>query len=125
MSLLELIVVILVLLSLITILLLGTRAWKSGSDRTVCIINMQNVQKGLRSYANLYGLSEGSSEPDLKNKIIGTGCFVEITPSCPAGGNYSYGGISGPETIPPIGELYMHCDQEVPLGHLPPDYSSW
>jgi type II secretory pathway pseudopilin PulG len=50
MTLLELTVVILVLLSLITILFIGAQAWKRGSDRAICIINIQNVQKGVRGY---------------------------------------------------------------------------
>lgn len=38
MTLLELTVVIMVLLSLISILFIGARAWKRGSDRTGCIL---------------------------------------------------------------------------------------
>ena len=125
MTLLELTVVILVLLSLITILFIGARGWKRGSDRALCIINLQNVQKGLRSYANLYGFGEGSSVPDLKNKVIGMGRFVENTPSCAAGGSYSFGGTAGPDTIPPFGELYMRCDLEILEEHLPPDHTGW
>jgi prepilin-type N-terminal cleavage/methylation domain-containing protein len=125
MTLLELTVVILVLLSLITILFIGARGWKRGSDRAMCIINLQNVQKGVRGYANLYDFAAGANVPDLKNKVIGMGRFVETLPSCAAGGNYSYGGTSGPETIPPIGELYMRCDLEVLEEHVPPDHSGW
>ena len=44
MTLLELTVVILVLLSLISILFIGARAWKKGSDRAGCIMQIRNVQ---------------------------------------------------------------------------------
>lgn len=125
MTLLELTVVILVLLSLITILFIGARGWKRGSDRALCIVNLQNVQKGVRGYANLYGFAEGATVPDLKNKVIGIGRFVENAPSCAAGGNYSYGGTSGPEVIPPLGELYMRCALEILEEHVPPDHTHW
>jgi hypothetical protein len=125
MTLLELTVVILVLLSLITMLFIGARSWKRGSDKALCVINLQNVQKGLRSFANLYGYTEGSSVPDLKNKVIGIGRFVERTPSCAAGGNYSYGDVSGADTIPPIGELYMRCDLELLEEHVPTKHEGW
>jgi prepilin-type N-terminal cleavage/methylation domain-containing protein len=53
MTLLELTVVILVLLSLISILFVGARAWKKGSDRSACIINIRNVQQAVRGYMNM------------------------------------------------------------------------
>jgi len=125
MTLLELTVVILVLLSLIIILFVGARAWKRGSDRALCILNIQNVQKGVRSYANLYGFVEGASAPDLKNKVIGLGRFVEAEPSCPAGGTYSFGQAFGIDTIPPVGELYLQCDRNVVDGHVPKNHADW
>ena len=42
MTLLELTVVILVLLSLISILFIGARAWKKGSDRAASILTIRN-----------------------------------------------------------------------------------
>ena len=43
MTLLELTVVILVLLSLISILFIGARAWKKGSDRSANIMNVREL----------------------------------------------------------------------------------
>ena len=83
MTLLELTVVILVLLSLITILFFGAQAWKRGSDRTLCVMHIHNVQKGVRSFSNLYGYGPGQSVTGLKARIVGLGKFVEKTPSCP------------------------------------------
>ena len=56
MTLLELTVVILVLLSLISILFIGARAWKKGSDRSANILNIRNVQQAVRGYANMNGI---------------------------------------------------------------------
>ena len=109
MTLLELTVVILVLLSLITVLFFGAQAWKRGSDRALCIIHLQNVQKAVRSYSNLYGFSPGANSPNLKNQVIGLGRFIETTPICPGGGTYNYGQTYGVDTVPPMGTLYMDC----------------
>ena len=126
MTLLEITVVILVLLSLISILFVGARAWKRGSDRALCIMHLQSVQKGVRSYANLYGFEVGDHAPDLQNKVIGLGRFVETVPTCPKGGTYSYGQTSGNETIPPLGELYMVCDLATSQdAHEPKYHAEW
>jgi prepilin-type N-terminal cleavage/methylation domain-containing protein len=53
MTLIELTVVILVLLSLLSILFIGARAWKVGSDRAANIMNLRNVQLAVRGFANL------------------------------------------------------------------------
>jgi prepilin-type N-terminal cleavage/methylation domain-containing protein len=42
MTLLELTIVILVLLTLVSILFIGARAWKKGSDRAANIMNLRN-----------------------------------------------------------------------------------
>ena len=124
MTLLELTVVILVLLSLITILFIGAQAWKRGSDRTLCVMQINSVQKGVRSLSNLYGYGPGQSVAGLQMRVVGLGRFVEKTPTCPASGNYTYGGVFGADTIPPIGELYMNCSL-APSGHVPADHSDW
>ena len=82
MTLLELTVVILVLLSLITILFIGARGWKRGSDRALCIVNIQNIQKGVRGYSNLYDIEPGATVTGLRSKVIGMGRFVESVPTC-------------------------------------------
>ncbi len=124
MTLLELTVVIMVLLSLISILFIGANAWKKGSDRTLCIMNIRNVQTGLRSFSNLYGYSPGQSVAGLQSRIIGLGKFVENTPACPSSGTYSYGVMFGVDTIPPTGELYVECSL-MSSGHVPTEYGDW
>lgn len=125
MTLLELTVVILVLMSLITVLFFGAQAWKRGSDRALCIIHIQNVQKGVRSYSNLYGFSPGDNAPSLQTQIIGMGRFVESTPTCPGGGNYTFGQTYGVDTIPPLGELYMECNLATSDQHVPNVTPDW
>lgn len=125
MSLLELTVVILVLLSLVTVLFIGAQAWKRGSDRAICIIHIQNVQKGVRSYANMYGFEPGATAPNLQSQVIGLGRFIETTPICPGGGNYSFGQTYGSETVPPVGTLYMECSLATTYQHLPDSTADW
>ena len=60
MTLLELTVVILVLLSLISILFVGARAWKKGSDRSANIMNIRNTQQAMRGHENMRGLAAGA-----------------------------------------------------------------
>jgi len=57
MTLLELTVVIVVLLSLIAILFVGARAWKKGSDRATNILNFRNCQQAMRGHQNMYNLN--------------------------------------------------------------------
>ena len=63
MTLLELTVVILVLLSLISILFIGARAWKKGSDRAANILNIRNVQQAVRGHGNMNGILQGTLIP--------------------------------------------------------------
>ncbi len=125
-TLLELTVVILVLLSLISILFIAAQGWKRGSDRTFCIMNIQNVQKGLRSFANINGHSTRASVPGLPGMVIGPNKFVEKPPICPSSGTYTYGDTFGPDTIPPVGEVYLKCSLGT-SGHVPKpkDVADW
>ncbi len=61
MTLLELTVVILVLLSLISILFVGARAWKKGSDRSANIMNLRNCQQAMRGHQNMNELAVGAA----------------------------------------------------------------
>lgn len=120
-TLLELTVIILVLLSLIAVLFIGGRAWKKGSDRALCITNLQNVQKGVRGYSNLYGYDPGDLVAGLETQVIGLGKFVEAAPDCPGGGSYSYLG----DQVPVVGTLYATCSLAASDEHEPDDFSAW
>jgi type II secretory pathway pseudopilin PulG len=127
MTLLELTVVILVLLSLISILFMGARAWKKGSDRTACLLNIRNLQNAVRSYANINGLNP-NSEVDLpgglRGQIIGPGKFLEKEPACPGGlGTYK---ADAANTIPDLGVLYATCPNIATLpDHAPSARADW
>src|SRR5687768_534880 len=86
MTLLELTVVILVLLSLISILFVGARAWKKGSDRAGCIMNIRNVQQALRGHQNMTNAQP--TDTVTLSEIIGANGYMTNAPVCPAGGTY-------------------------------------
>lgn len=119
MTLLELTVVILVLLSLVSILFIGARAWKKGSDRSCCVMNIRNTQQAVRAYQNMYQLPEGTTL-ELDGTIIGPGKFIEAPPRCPTGGLYEPVGY-----IPPQGSLAMVCNLASTQDHNPPVNSDW
>ena len=121
MTLLELTVVILVILSLISILFIGANAWKNGSDRVLCIVNLQSVQRGVRSFANIHGYSPGETVTGLQGKVIALGSFVETPPECPGNGTYTSGG----DVIPAIGTLYFNCLLSATGEHEPMDTEEW
>jgi len=105
MTLLELTVVILVLLSLISILFVGARAWKKGSDRSANIMNIRNVQQAVRAHQNMNGLLEGAALAETVIFGNGTteGYLKEPTPpSADIAAAYTYTG-----TVPAIGTLYI------------------
>jgi type II secretory pathway pseudopilin PulG len=110
MTLLELTVVILVLLSLIAILFIGARAWKKGSDRAASILVIRNVQQAVRSYANLNEVNAGSTVATLKSEIFGPGKFMIVDPTTenhPGGAGLTYA-IAAATIVPVIGTLYMN-----------------
>ena len=118
---LELTLVITILLSLIGLLVLGANTWKKGSDRALCIMNLQAVQKGVRSFSNLNGYEPGRVVAGLEDQIIGTGRFVEAMPICPAEGAYTTAG----DMIPAPGELYLNCSLASEGEHEPLDLEDW
>lgn len=123
MTLIELTVVILVLLSLIALLFIGARAWKRGSDRAGCIMNIRKMQVSIRSLANLSGFNAGQdvSPFDVEEALIGTDRYVEATPFCPGAGTYTLGG----SVIPNFGTLYMTCSLAADERHEPEDFAAW
>ena len=109
MTLLELTVVILVLLSLISILFIGARAWKKGSDRAANILNVRNVQQAARAHANVRGLatpaSGGTGVALLSTDLIGTGLYLNSV--TPPSNPYSVTAYDYLETVPAVGALYI------------------
>lgn len=135
MTLLELTVVIATLLSLISVLFIGARAWKRGSDKAMCLMNLRQVQVAVRSYQNLHGYNPGG-QPDavdgtqdigqhlLDQDYIGPGLYQDTQglTVCPGGGDYTR---ENPNTFPQPGVLYMECSLADTEEHKPADASSW
>jgi type II secretory pathway pseudopilin PulG len=110
MTLLELTVVILVLLSLIAVLFIGAKAWKKGADRTNCLIVIRNIQVAMRGDQNMRNSAPGAAGLD-GTKIHGTGdSYIQIEPTCPADKTTTYDYIEG-TNYPDLGKLYAKCKQ--------------
>ncbi|MEM1085788.1 MAG: prepilin-type N-terminal cleavage/methylation domain-containing protein [Verrucomicrobiota bacterium] len=134
-TLLELSVVIVVVLSIAALLLIGANAWRRGSDRAACVINIRNVQTSVRSYQNLYGYNPGtmpyaengtqSIAEHLFNKGYITGALhatIKGSGKCPGGGEYV---IEQEAVFPAAGKLYLTCSLESDRKHLLPDNRQW
>ncbi len=100
MTLLELTVVILVLLSLISILFIGARAWKKGSDRAANILNIRNVQQAVRAHSNIRGMNAGDAL--ASTEIVGTGKYLNTVSAPNTSITYTYGAA-----VPAVGTLYL------------------
>jgi type II secretory pathway pseudopilin PulG len=100
-------VVILVLLSLISILFIGARAWKKGSDRAANILNIRNVQQAVRGHMNMNSIDTPAT--------AGTGATLASTLIVAADGSAYMKAPVGPATVtytylgkaPAVGELYL------------------
>jgi competence protein ComGC len=119
MTLLELTVVILVLLSLVAILFVGATAWKRGSDRSGCILHIRNAQSAVRAYQNVRGVDDGTTI-NMFSDIIGTDKYMSTDPQCPGGGDYDHIGH-----VPYPGELALTCDLAGSEQHVPLNSSDW
>jgi hypothetical protein len=123
MTLIELTAVIFALISLIMILLVGASAWKRGSDRAACIMNIRQVQVSVRSLSNMSGFRAGQdvSPVSLENHLIGPDKYIVSVPTCPADGGYTLGG----DVIPQFGTLYMTCSLSASDRHQPEAFAAW
>jgi type II secretory pathway pseudopilin PulG len=128
MTLLELTVVILVLLSLVSILFMGASAWKKGSDRAASTLQIRNVQQAVRAHSNMTGKNPGDTTAITLGDIFGPGKYIEKTSeemlavgNHPAGSTYQFA-IAAPTTIPLIGTLYMKTGGTPPTGGEPVTY---
>ncbi len=134
-SLLELAVVIAVLLSLTSILMIGARAWKNGSDRMGCLLNIRNVQMAVRSYQNLYGYSPGgmpyaeNGTQNIADHLLAKG-YITVTmygvasglSTCPGGGTCT---AEHPDVFPPVGRLYLQCSLADSRRHYLEENAEW
>jgi len=79
MTLIEITVVILVLLTLISVLFIGANIYKKGADRAACILNIRNVHQAVRANQNLKGINTGDAL-DMAAQIYST----PASPAVPA-----------------------------------------
>ncbi len=106
--------VLLLILPFMSVLFVGARAWKKGSDRAGCIMNIRNVQQAVRGHQNLKSLDVGT--PLDMNDIFGPNGYLP-QPVCPLGGTYTY-----TNTIPPVGTVICKCSH---ADHMPTNTSTW
>ena len=134
-TLLELTVVITITLMLISLLFIGSRAWRRGSDRSTCVMTLRNVQVATRAYQNIYGYQYGAqpySENGTQaiNEHLFTKGYIETElykqtlsqAPCPAGGNFT---CPAPNVFPEAGQLYMECSLAGSDGHVPTSHADW
>ncbi|RYD43049.1 MAG: hypothetical protein EOP85_10600 [Verrucomicrobiaceae bacterium] len=119
MTLLELTVVIVVVLSLIAILFIGAAGWKKGADRSSCVLNIRNAQSAVRAFQNTRAVPDGATL-NMHSDIIGPDNFLATNPKCPGGGTYEL--IT---YMPAPGELALKCDLEESDAHIPPYHGDW
>lgn len=113
MTLLELTVVILVLLSLISILFVGARAWKRGSDRSANLMNLRNTQQAMRGHENM--------RTDVNDNSFEQADLEEYMPF-PANIGSGVDGVSyaAGTTITPVGTLWMTATYGANVGDFEP-----
>ena len=119
-TLIEVTLVIAVLLGLISVLFIGVAAYKKGSDRAKCILNISTVQKACRSYANMYEKNIADTLAADGADFVGAGLFIESAPACPAGGAYTYG-----TAVPASGTALMTCSLATSDTHVPSSTAGW
>jgi len=118
-TLIEVTLVIAVLLGLISVLFIGVAAYKKGSDRAKCILNISTVQKAIRSYANMY--EKNPADTVATTDYIGAGLFIENVPTCPAAGTYTFG-----TAIPAAGTAMLDCSLSGGTTlHVPSSLAGW
>lgn len=125
MTLLELTVVILVLLSLISVLFVGARAWKKGSDRAACVLNIRNAQQAVRGFANMNNKSDGDTFTE--GDVFGAGKVMNNTVAelkCPQEGAAAYSAAAS-GVVPAVGTLYLACSAGLTDSHIPTEYANW
>ena len=141
MTLIEITVVILVLLTLISVLFIGASAYKKGADRAACILNIRNVHQAVRVNQNL----KGGTTYKLGD-IFGSGKYFEEYVMCPnkSGDEGSFyvthdweelrnGDTFRDALYPPIGTAVMFCIDFDPnegytdptLNHAPQSTDGW
>ncbi len=117
MTLVELTVVILVILSLISVLFISGVKYKDGADQANCILNIRMVQQATRSWQNVNNVPADGETPIDEDAIYGDGKYLPFRPVCPSNGNYTFESI-----VPLPNDPVLTCDIE---GHEPNRTTNW
>ena len=105
MTLIEITVVILVLLTLIAVLFIGANIYKKGADRAACILNIRNIHQAVRADQNLENRNSGDAIVGTILGVANSGAYFETVITCPsAGGAYTVATV-----YPPIGTVGADC----------------
>lgn len=126
-TLVELTVVIVVLLSLISALFIAANAWKDGASRGICITQIRLFQLAVRSHENILNRPSNAtvSIADLVDQgfIPGTAGIPDIV--CPLDGQI-YTPNGGRTTFPPTGVAFVVCpNAPAPNDHVPRGIQNW
>ncbi|MGJ8661396.1 MAG: type II secretion system protein [Bacteroidota bacterium] len=89
-TLIELTVVIVVILSLISVLFIGATAYRNGASRSACLIKQRAIHQAVLSHMNMnqgdFGLAVNNDNglgATVEDQLVGTGLFFPTAPSCP------------------------------------------
>ena len=110
-TLIELSVVIAVLLLLVGVLFIGITAWKNGANKAACLVSISSIQKAVRGYENMKGLTAGSACTSAN--IAGTGLYFATMPKCPSGPAYTVLAV-----VPADGIAWATCTTTGPPTHV-------
>lgn len=126
-TLIELTVVIAMILSLSSGLFFSASYYKESSDRAACLVQLESMQKAVRSYQNFNNLKTGDPLP--VTAIVGVDKAIPSALLCP----FSSGDYVLLEEVPASGAPYAKCqDYDRNSGiidknqdHTPADTSAW
>ena len=110
MTLIEITVVILVLLTLISVLFIGANVYKNGADRAACILNIRNIHQSTRAEQNLTGATAGdtlAAAATIGSTLVGTDLYFAVAPTCPRDAT-AYTGMTG-TAYPADGTVVVAC----------------
>lgn len=117
-TLIEVTLVVAVLLGLIGVVFIGATSYKEGSNRSMCILHISQVQKAVRAHQNMYQRNFGDS--CAQSVLVGSGRMLEVAPICPSGGEYTWLG-----TIPQLDTAYLTCSLATSNDHKPLNTLGW
>ena len=126
-TLIELTVVITMILTLSSSLFFSASYYRDSSDKAACIVQLESMQKAVRSYQNFNSLSAGN--PITKSDLVGPGKAIASEVFCPhSGGVYVF-----KDEIPAAGVAFATCSdydattgtKDQSLAHNYQNISSW